>query len=468
MVMGLYSCSQDADLTPVSQVENDVVTVKHTVTVTRGNVETRVSVSEDEGSLVRGWEDNDQLLVTTADGNKLGVMNVEDKEKGVFSGDLILPRNFTEGTVNYIYLGSGVNAEAAASSTGDASEVYNFKPVASVEDLAAYDILSASASATVDKGILVKESGETMLNSLVSFGHFALQFPEGVEYNNEGVSISGNTFYNSAQVSFKDGSLVEKSASEVKYNAADMYLTLVPTSNFEANFTVTIDGIDWLGTISRNEVTGGAYYRKNVEGENNAVNVVMQRAFTITYDINGGAATNFPEPATSTKSGTDKVTFDNLPVLTPSDATFYEFKGWSLDKDATEGASSIEVTENETVYAIWAKKNVTLTLEGYDNDGTTYLGITTEGTRDIDNLTMYTSNLDEPSKDGYEFKGWSATPLEAYDKDATIAEDILVEKVVFTAEEVRGGTTTKKVYAVWQKLQSTGNFELPGASGTDW
>lgn len=340
-----------------SQGENDVVTVKHTVTLTRGNSETRVAIEEEEGSLVRGWEATDKILVTLTDGTRLGVMSTEDSENGVFSGDLILPRSFTEGKVNYIYMGSNANVDAANNSNDELSEIYNFNPVASVDALAANDVLSAAADVKVIKGLLVKEGGNTNLKSQVAYGHFALQFPTGVDYNNEEVSIFGDTFFTSAQLNFKNGELTEKTASEVKFNGADMYLTMVPTDNFEVNFKVNIDGTDWLGTLTRSNIKGGVYYRKGnvAENESNAVMVVMKRAFTITYDINGGSATNFPEPATDTKQGTDKVTFDNLPELIPTNPAI-EFKGWSLNSDASEGANSIEVSQNETVYAIWGGK----------------------------------------------------------------------------------------------------------------
>lgn len=448
---------------------DDVVTVKHTVTLTRSNAETRVAINEEEGSLVRGWEENDKILVTSAEGQKFGVMSLEDSESGVFSGDLVIPRNFSEGTVNYIYMGSDADVEAATASTAQFSEAYSFNPVATVDELGANDVLSLTAKAKVVKGLLVKEDGESnRLKSQVAYGHFALEFPEGVNYNNEKVTVYGNSYLNSAKIDFMTGKLADAAANEATFSGDDMYLTMVPTQNFEVNFKVNIDGIEWLGTLTRSEIKGGAYYRKTVsEGENNAVMVKMERAFTITYDINGGSATNFPDPATATKKGTDKVKFD-LPTLTPTDATFVEFKGWSLDADATEGSNSIEVSKDETVYAIWGDKKVELTICGYDNDGTTSLGEYSREDADIDHLTLSTDNLDKPSKDGYEFKGWSLTRYDAFSKDATISTDIFVVDVEFTADEVRAGTTSKNVYAVWQKLESTGDFTLPGGTGTDW
>ena len=110
---------------------------------------------------------------------------------------------------------------------------------------------------------------------------------------------------------------------------------------------------------------------------------------TVSFDANGG---------TGTMGSITVLIFDRFyPVCTFTPPSGKAFLGWALTSDGDAIKTSIGVSEDTTLYAVWGEKKVIVTFEV---DGKEYDSF------EIDAGTIVTPPKD-PSKDGYVFRGWS-------------------------------------------------------------
>ncbi|MCI8345144.1 MAG: hypothetical protein HFJ42_04150, partial [Clostridia bacterium] len=179
----------------------------------------------------------------------------------------------------------------------------------------------------------------------------------------------------------------------------------------------------WAPAIAKKvteDVTYTATWQKN------------EKEFTLKYDANGGENA----PATQTaKARADKYTF-TISDQEPTREGF-EFEGWSTSKDGEatyQPGGSIDVTGTTTLYAVWEKVEKEFTLE-YDANGGENAPAKQTAKARADKYT-FTISEQEPTREGYEFEGWSTS------KDGD------VEYQPGGSIDVTGTTT---LYAVWQK-----------------
>ncbi|MCR5656633.1 MAG: InlB B-repeat-containing protein [Butyrivibrio sp.] len=121
----------------------------------------------------------------------------------------------------------------------------------------------------------------------------------------------------------------------------------------------------------------------------------------------------------------------------------YTFKGWSMVVGSAETVTSVTLTRDTTVYAVWEKKTYTLTLRGNGgsfSDGSSTKNISTYYSDDV-NLDQY----EAPTRNGYTFKGWGVSATDT---------------TVINAVTVSGNVT---VYAIWTK--NTYTLKLSGNGG---
>ena len=184
-VTGLWSCSQEEMLS--SGADNTVKgePVKLTLTVNRGDAQTRTILSEDAttGRLNSDWVEGDELHVYDTDGKEVGTLQIEsgfDSSVGVFSGEITAK----EGThqYNFWYYNLKENRvfitsdEQANRLTVNVAE-QNFT---SVEALSAMDILSSRNPEEYDDVIITVKDGkatvakDVTLNSRLAMAHFTL------------------------------------------------------------------------------------------------------------------------------------------------------------------------------------------------------------------------------------------------------------------------------------------------------
>ena len=170
--------------------------------------------------------------------------------------------------------------------------------------------------------------------------------------------------------------------------------------------------------------------------------------YSITYDLDGGTASGNPDFYTVESSTI---------TLNPPTRTGYTFIGWSGTD--LSGSDNLTVTipagsiGNRSYIAHWSLNTYSIT---YDLDGGTALG-------NPDSYTVESAaiTLNEPTKAGYVFTGWSGTDL--------IGEDNL--SVTIPA----GSTGDRRYTAHWEfdptiiaALNPTPNVDFLDVSRTDW
>ncbi len=133
--------------------------------------------------------------------------------------------------------------------------------------------------------------------------------------------------------------------------------------------------------------------------------------YTITYTLNGG--TNHADnPATYTYEDAD------ITLAAPT-RTGYTFAGWYSNSNFSTSASTIahNSTGNKNFYAKWTRINYNIT---YDLDG----GALASGKTNPATYTIETNNftLNNPSKNGYTFVGWTGTGLDDKTTSVTVAK----------------------------------------------
>lgn len=254
LLFGFGSCSENNELSEPENGRN----VKLTVYATRGSADSRAALNEESGNLNCSWEEGDWLLVTNTKGGVLGQLCLTDKEEGKFEGSLV-GLNEDKMVLNYFYLGSGASLEPVSGS----HNVDIAMQGGTMDDLAKNDVLSAQAEvAIIDGNAYV--SGTLVLGRHFSFGHFTLEFSEGVTMDGESVAIAGENVMTQASVGLADRSVSSQTAGTITVAGSDgdFYINLIPATGVAPTFTVTIDGTEYEGTLSARDIEAGIYLRK--------------------------------------------------------------------------------------------------------------------------------------------------------------------------------------------------------------
>ena len=245
---------------------------------------------------------------------------------------------------------------------------------------------------------------------------------ENKEYEAVWVAVSPNTY--TITYDLDGGSLT--TANKTSFTKLDEFTLNNPT---KTGYTF----IGWTGsngTTPEKEVTIPTGTRKDLSYTANWTKDI----YTISYNLKGGTvATTNPSEYT--------VTSDNITLNNPT-KNGYEFAGWTgtdLNSETTSVTISTGSTGNREYTANWTPIEYTIT---YVLDGGTATNPTSY-TIESDDIT-----LNNPSKDGYTFKGWSGTELTGNtNTEVTIAT---------------GSTGNKEYTANWTKDTYTITYELNG------
>ena len=207
----------------------------------------------------------------------------------------------------------------------------------------------------------------------------------------------------------------------------------------------TREGYDFKGWAEDAEAAEGVKGEYTPEGEVTLYAVWEAHTYTVSYDANGG--TNTPDSQTKTQdvslaltsnepvresidAGTYAVTLNanggtvEPESLTAARTTSYAFSGWNTAADgsgtAYEAGGIYTDEAEETLYAQWTETTVTAAV-----------------------------TLPEPSREGYDFKGWEADP-------GAISGT--------TGEYTPDGNVT--LYAIWEAHTYTVTYDANGGSST--
>lgn len=178
-------------------------------------------------------------------------------------------------------------------------------------------------------------------------------------------------------------------------------------------------------------------------------------SYTITLDAKGG--TGVPE---SIEGESYDYLFDILYPYTPNREGYY-FKGWSLidnNEDAIIEDYGEWLDDDITVYAIW-KEGIKVKFDPNGGQGEIQTTIWPKG----ESNEKFMINLEDPTRDGYEFVGWarSKTADEAdFESDEALSEPTTlyavwrgIATVQFVANNGTSKTVTEEIYKDWPMSQ---------------
>ena len=206
----------------------------------------------------------------------------------------------------------------------------------------------------------------------------------------------------------------------------------------------TWSGHDFLGWASSSTATtaeyeaGASFY---VDQTLTLYAVWRQSSYTISYNPNGGTGA----PDAGTKQFNVNYTISGIKPT----RTNYDFVGWSRTATgAAEFQPGDTYTENAsiTLYAVWSKKTTTIKYDA--NGGSASIE---DVKAEVGSSITLTSVI--PTRDGYDFLGWSLDDAQGAVTHASGASYTAENKVV-------------TFYAVWQLKTYTIGFDLNGGSGT--
>ena len=163
----------------------------------------------------------------------------------------------------------------------------------------------------------------------------------------------------------------------------------------------------------------------------------------ITYTVTFNSGTN-GTGSMSTLTKDSGSTYE-LPANGFTANTYYKFSGWSVNGGSTQAAgTSITITGNTTITAVWSKITYTVTF----NSGTNGTGSMSTLTKDAGSSYTLPAN-GFTANANYKFSGWSVNGGST--------------QAVGTSITITGNTT---ITAVWSKITYTVTFSANGGSGT--
>lgn len=448
-------------------ISNDGHTARMTVNIGYADLagETRTILTPEGRDLNCTWEEGDQVLVVeTATGEKLGTLNLVEgagTDNAKFDGML---QGVHDGTQDYSFFYLGREIKNVKETDVNTPLAYSFAvQTGKFDNLKDYDFLCNTTSVTVDEGHAYTE--DMGLQRKISFAHFTMTFPDGVNYTNEEITISGSHLYNAVDLNFaQDGGFaLNKKTGNITVGTADMYIVIVPDleNKTNLNFSCTIGMQDYVASLGERQWKESEYV--NLDAENGVV-VAGQENRIYNYNV----YYNWTNPETGDQWN-NRDLIENQPAVfqftvgtgsgsLEGQAAYqyedYDFLGWYESRDFSGenmlGQLATLNKNNSTVhyYGKYEHKQYTFTLIHDYN----YNGQTASQTvyAKANEATIYTADLDkDPTRDGYEFKGWSLT------KDGKTP----VESVTIT----KADNFTKTVYAIWEKKLIGGG--TPGAAG---
>ena len=247
----------------------------------------------------------------------------------------------------------------------------------------------------------------------LAFTHFQMNYMEkGVGFTNEEYKEELNKYIDSVEIE----------------NATD---------EDKEKYGIEIDFQESLGGYMKItfKVTNNSYVVARIKNKNNTEpvepDIPEKKTYTVTYNANGGENAPIVQTKTEGKSLTLSTQIPNR--------NGYTFKGWSIIQNSEvtyNPGGTFDRDMNTTLYAVWQINTYTIT---YDLNGGTLLSQNPSSyTVETDTIT-----LNNPSKEGYMFLGWTGSNGE------TPQRTVKIEK----------GTTENKEYTA---VYGEGNYKVNG------
>jgi len=182
--------------------------------------------------------------------------------------------------------------------------------------------------------------------------------------------------------------------------------------------------------------------------------------YTITFNPNGGTVT------TSTKSVIYGSTYGTLPIPTKPD---YDFIGWFTEPNGgiqIQSDTSVEILEDQTLYAHWELSGHKVTYNYSYNGGTSSTAGTNIRIKEGESIPLTPT----ASKNGYKFLGWSTnanatsklSSLKMGKNDVTLYA-IYYKDLTITLNEYKGTSRVKRYLypRMWNRSTVSTSVKLP-------
>ncbi|MBQ9622795.1 MAG: InlB B-repeat-containing protein [Treponema sp.] len=289
-----------------------------------------------------------------------------------------------------------------------------------------------------------KENGFTVMSRTDS--QLVLKFEDGLYrwYLKDGYSSIGNSSASSYKITFN--------ANGGSLTTATQTVTANVQSSLESATSLNLkrDGYIFKGwarynTATTIEIEDGGSVTLSSDMTLYAI-WAYNATYTISFNANGGTLTTSSQSVTGETINGEVTASVQSAELLGLERSGFIFKGWSKSSSATsasfEDGCAVTVSENTTLYAIWAY-NVEYTVSFEANGGSiTTLsqpvsGETVDGSLAV---SLKKATVIGLSKSGYKFKGWATS------SSASTALYTDGSKI-----SISGNIT---IYAVWDKIVS--------------
>ena len=232
--------------------------------------------------------------------------------------------------------------------------------------------------------------------------------------------------------------------------------------NFANPWTRT--GYDFLGwATTANATTAASSF--TVSGSTTLYAVWRIQSYVFTFDKNDGSSTTVNH---SYNFGANNV----LSFANPWTRTGYTFLGWNESASAASAATSQNVTQATTMYAIWQLNSYTVTYK--KNDGTTASTNVTRTYGSTDALSF----ANPWTRTGYTFVGWASTAAStSADSSSNISRNTTLfavwQRNIYTITYAKndGGSdtlTSSKAYGATNALKFVNTWTRDGYTFLGW
>lgn len=446
MAMGMVSCSNE-DL-PVNE---ERVTVQAVATGTIEEEMTRTNRFETPTELKFTWAKGDKVVVISSTGTNCGVLTVDDSADGQSSGTLRGTLTVGSGEqVHIYYLGAKTEADEFVSE----SQEFDLSTQEGLENaLDDYDVMHSEATVEMKDGLA---NFSFNLKSMLSFGHFCLHMPEGVDMPQE-VTVKGQNIMNKVEIDLANGSLTNTTPGEIKAKVGadgQVFLNMIPAQNAVTEFEVTVGGTMYHGALKERTYTANKNFNGGKYDNGKDVYFVEGKGddWRLIYNYQDGREN-------TVETGTSWSNYYNFTVMADPTRDGYNFLGWSESANGTPTIfAGQQITLNRpdvtrTLYAIWEGKTYTLhyVVDGVEKGSSEHKNTTTPW------IFYPSQDVDTPVKAGYTFLGWA-------DSASATAADYQHNGSINLTPAV----TDKTVYAVFKKNGTSGNVTVPGSEGVGY
>ena len=254
------SCQSEEDVASGKAGKGAAITVE--ATYPGYGMDSRVTLGEENADIVGYWSAGDKLLITDGQGNNIGTLDLTDgagTKHATFTGNLAA--DVANGThdFRFTYLGAGVDVEGVSQTYTLDISTQDGK----FESLIQRWLFTGTAEYTVANGNSYAKETLTFSN-LNPTAHFELIFPEGVSMNGETVTISGDNLKSSASVDLASGTLTDLTDGNITVTGTDgdFYINMLPAQDVAPTFTVTVDGVEYQGSLDARNWAADEFVRK--------------------------------------------------------------------------------------------------------------------------------------------------------------------------------------------------------------